>query len=358
MFSGTGMKKKIVVVSTYPPRQCGIAKYTYDLVTHLQKNHSKDYDIRVVSIEPKLHQKADYDKLKEEIGYCDILHIQDTLTWHGNRVAYANFLKAYKGKVIVTLHEVTRENWFRDVAGYVQFIVPNEKMFNEIEPELGQRGLLYNVPHGSTIVEHTSREEARLKLGLTPNKVLIVQPGFYGKDKGMLELVEAIAEIHNGELIFAGGLHPEAPEMHRTYLREVMQKAVSLGVSDKVKFVGKYLSEEELNLYCSASDIIAINHQHIFDCYSASALAKRVLCFGKPLIMSNEARLSEYEDMVNCLKVDNKGEIVDAIKHLASNRELYDKLAKGAKDYAVKTSWNNVAWETARIYGLLYYLAW
>ncbi len=363
MFRGGGIKT-IAMVSTYPPQVCGIGKYTYDLVTHLEKNHSKDYKIKIVQIEPKRHEKEDYVRLKEKIGNCDLVHIQDTLTWYGNRTAYVNFLKEYKGKAIITLHEVGTEqyDWYGDVWRYVQFIVGNDKMYNAVNPLLGGNGMIDVIPLGATISKPIDTKIAREKLGFKVDEKVIVCPGFYGADKGMDEMVEALSILKrdgmNVKLVFAGGIHPNAPQIHWDYLKQVAIRVKELNLFRDITITNRYLSEDEMDLYCSAGDIIAINHKFIFGCLSASALAKRVLSFGKPLIMSNDVRLSEYEDGKNCLRVEGVGDIIKGIKELTLNKGMYDKLGEGAKIYANKTSWDRVAWTHARLYGFLYYLRW
>lgn len=178
----------------------------------------------------------------------------------------------------------------------------------------------------------------------------ITQVGFYGTDKGMLDIVKAIPDIKipNFKIVFAGGFHPLASPQHRPYVRECITTAIKLGVADKVVFVNKLLSENEVDEKILQSDLLILNQQMVFG-YSTSASAHRILTAYKPIVMSQSPKLSEFKDGETCLKCSGD-KIAETINKLYLDKQLCDELAKNAYDYGVSTSFDKIAKRHVEVY--------
>ena len=50
---------EVVVISTFPPRECGIATYTKDLIKSLEKQFDKSFDVKIVALDNE-NQKYRY----------------------------------------------------------------------------------------------------------------------------------------------------------------------------------------------------------------------------------------------------------------------------------------------------------
>ena len=63
-------KRKIIFISTYPEKKCGIASFTQDLVSAIQSGSFKDYEINVCALDTKLNKfgtgSGDYPLYLEE----------------------------------------------------------------------------------------------------------------------------------------------------------------------------------------------------------------------------------------------------------------------------------------------------
>jgi glycosyltransferase involved in cell wall biosynthesis len=254
-------------------------------------------------------------------------------------------------KTVITLHNVPEfqptvyyAGWYNKLNS--QIIVTNKLMERELlkwEPE----ARITTIPLGSTIFTCIDKTEARTILNLPRNKYIITQAGFYGYDKGMLPLIETmpkiLSDIPNAYLVFAGSIHPLAPPIHRDYVRQCIKKAIELNLQNYIKFVGRFLTEEEITQYISASDMLAINHQYVFGLYSSSASAHRVLASGKPIVMNSaDVRLSEFRDGVHCVKVTNEN-LAEKIVSLSKDVRFQQRLCKGAQEYAKETSFPEIA---------------
>jgi len=253
------------------------------------------------------------------------------------------------------MHEIPtydHQSWYNDVPA--TFIFPHNESFKFIKSRFGFNGKYEIIPHGATLFEAVDKDLARQKLNL-PDRFLLVQPGFYSYGKGMKELVEALSllkEEHDPILVFAGGVHPLAIEEDRRFLKKTLTNIVSLGLQKNVIFTGKHLSEEELNLWISAADLVILNHQFVYPAISSSAIGKRVISSGKPCIFGDDPRLSEFEDGVTCLKVksNNPSDIANKIKKLILDHNLGETLGENARQFAQVNSWQEIGNKHLKLY--------
>ena len=277
----------------------------------------------------------------------EIIHIQHAYGYIPEWREMDKYLIPLSKAKIITLHEIPlwpHEHWYDKVD--VNFIVGNEMMERELLKLGVQRDKLTVIPHGATIWNPLSKEESRSKLGLNIlYKHVIVQPGFISWGKGISEVIYAASRVPDTYVVFAGGVHPNATPQDKRYLLQCMKGAKSIGMENRVHFVGSFLSEQELDLWMAAADILILNHQFVYGSYSASAMAKRILCAERPIIMSHDVRLSEYIDKEHCIKVvaEDIKQVESAINKLINNEEYGETLAKNAREYAIRHSWKNMA---------------
>jgi glycosyltransferase involved in cell wall biosynthesis len=373
---------KVAVISTWRVK-CGVARYTEELCNELgklvelkifaEKVHQQPAEdppidpLAATSYVRCWKRREPYDELIKELSAYkpDVIHFQFQSAMYDEslnkpQTPFLELLNQLHGDfpvIYMTFHDVlAREvgefDWYRRALDVVKPITTND---------LAKRELMKwapcspaTVPLGSTLFEPPPKTAARAKLNLSATDFLIVQPGFYGADKGMTELVRSmpplLKTVPNCKLVFAGTLHPLAPAIHKNYMRDCIRLAYRLDLINNVVFLGEFISEEELNLWLGAADIVVLNHTQIFPFIGASAIAKRVLCAGKPLIFNaQDPRLSEFKHMRNCLKI-NGFDFGKAVTLLRENKGLAERLAGEARKYAEDTSFREIARRHLEIY--------
>ncbi len=282
----------------------------------------------------------------------DIVHFQHAYGYANDINGFIKKLRELTVPYIVTFHEIPtyrRPIWEPKI--FCPIIVGNKIMKDGLI-KLGVKEDMVNIiPHGSKEWFSYDKDEARKKLNFQTDKKVLVQPGFTSYGKGMLEVIDACSNIPEIYLVFAGSTHPKLVNMDKNNLIGCMKLAHVRGMTDRVKFTGKYLTDEELNLWCSAADFLILNHQNVYETLSSSAMAKRILDAGRPLIFSYDVRLSEFTEKM-CLKVDstNIEEIRSAIRKLKDDESLCGHLAKQAMYYSTETSWRNMATKHLELY--------
>jgi glycosyltransferase involved in cell wall biosynthesis len=397
---------KVAMVSTLRVN-CGIAKYLEELAYPLSKlcdlkifaevihqqlvenepidpetslNHTRcwkrgePYDYLAVERDdaptPACSLISEINKFRPDIiniQFQNAMYSEDLRSNSSSFIKMVKLLEKYTAPVVITLHDVIAFdpsnglNWY-SALGDTPFIVTN-KMEQEELKKWAPSSKSYVIPLGATLFEPKEKWVSQRKMGLPEwNNILethksadlnrrnfyIIQPGFYGADKGMLYLINQMPEINRkipeANLVFAGSIHPLAPEGHRAYVKECLKRALVIRAQGgKVTFIPKFFSDDELNTVLSAADVLVLNHdQSLY--VGSSAIAKRTLYAGKPLIFSDlDPRLSEFEDRKHCLKIGLTRNFSEAVWEIYNSPSLREKLISGAREYANETSFKKIA---------------
>jgi len=371
---------KIAIVSTFRT-MCGIALYTENLVNELSKLtelkvfaeilEPPQTEIGPIDANIKINFERCWNRYrhfedleKKIIEYSpDIVHIQfvaglfNELSFNPNS-QFHRFLSnvRQKGiKVIITLHDVPGEfsnppqllQWYKNLNAH--FIGINNEMVGGLKKwYLDAQATV--IPIGSIRFTPYDKNNARKVLKLSEKDFILTQVGFYGADKGMLEIIQSLPKISipNFKLAFAGGFHPLATAFYKPYVGECIKTAIKLGVANKIIFVCKLLSEDEINLWASATDFLIVNLKSIFG-YSGSASIKRTLIAGKPILIGDDSRLSEFKDNINCVKI-SQDNIAEKIMWLYNHPEIQKVIIEGALKYSRETTFDIVAKKHMEVY--------
>ena len=363
---------KVAQISTFRT-ECGVGKYCEEISGEL----SKLVELKVfaeilsppqtetepikgsedVNFERCWQRYHGYDNLQQKILEYkpDICHIQfvsglfSSLDYDPNS-QLQKFVKTLHQngiKTVFTFHDVPEffnnapqlGQWYANLKS--SFIVMNPSQVQGLKKWYPNADI-HEIPLGTPIIDHV-KNWSKKPIENT-GEFWITQVGFYGIDKGMLGIIKAIPNIKIPKLrvIFAGGFHPLASPQHRPYVYECIKTAVKLGVQDKITFVNKLLSEDEIDKWTLQSNFLILNQQMVFG-YSTSASAHRILTASLPIIMSNSPKLSEFENGKVCLKCD-ESQISETINNLYDDKVIMrPKLAKGAYNYGLSTTFDKIA---------------
>jgi hypothetical protein len=200
------------------------------------------------------------------------------------------------------------------------------------------------IPHGSYKIPDISIEAAREMLGMkemgigADDKIGFIF-GFQSYGKNYSELAD-VAKRVGMKLIISGAKHERIK-------KNILDSNV---IKDRnVIFLDRFLTELEVNLYALASDVLLFNYPKQ-DHYSVSGALHRVIGARRPCILSDTrhfADVNEYDDGVLKFIPGDKG---DLERKILEGLEKGDELGQKARDYAERTSWENVAKEHLRIY--------
>jgi glycosyltransferase involved in cell wall biosynthesis len=252
-------------------------------------NHGASFSLDILA--PKTWKKT----AEEIIKFKPNVLIMD---WHWQRVfAYNYIIKQIRNlpcKVIVICHEpFTRrklqkkfsELSLKKVLKKADICIvhskSHQKIIQEIAPEANILKLF--LPVNEVLYRSIDKKSAKRTLGIKGNVLLFF--GYVREDKGLKYLISAVSRASKQisvTLLIVG----EFSGNKEHYLTEIKK----LNLTDKVRIVDGYVSNEEAATYFSAADILAVP-------YTAdvpSAVISTAYAFGKPAISSNLPSLAEY----------------------------------------------------------------
>jgi len=373
--------KRIAYVTTYPPRECGIATFTYDLsqaintlgvfarptiiaINDSRLNLGKPYSKEVKFIIEQ-HDKASYLAAAEYINNSDIalVSLQHEFGIYGTESGKDNwdgsfvldFLRALKKPVVTTMHTVLKKpNDFQlkaiqEIAQRSDRIVLMARNSRRIlEPVYGiSRDKMAFIHHGAPDVPFHGSDYFKRVFGLSGREVLMTF-GFLSPGKGIEHVLNAMPEVvkKHPEVIYliVGATHPvvrkEAGERYRRELQKLVKKN---GLSGNVKFVNQYLTLNQLILFLRATNIYLAPQlnpeQYVSGTVAyAAAFGKAIIStrfrYARSILRNGRGILVPFNDDVSIANALN--EILD---HPQKKRDLEEAIYI----YSRKMTWHNVA---------------
>jgi len=277
----TNGKMNIGFLSTYPPRECGLATFTEDLINEIDKigpvrssviavSNGEVYDDPRVGYKLSQHQRAEYFRTALWINnHLDLLVIEHEYGIFGGECGeyILDLAKNLKIPYIITTHTILQDpspkqrtvlkNLGRLSTGVVTMAensIPILAKVYDIEPDK-----VTVIPHGVPILPVKPREQLKIDHDLAGRHV-ISSFGLLSPAKGIEYGIEAVAQVvtkfDNLVYLILGKTHPAVKQFRgESYRQSLMELAESLGVQDNVRFVDKYLTKEEVMTYLNMSDI-------------------------------------------------------------------------------------------------------
>lgn len=307
---------RIILVSTWNIN-CGIATYTKYLWDDLSKISNNSFIVNPINdgrLKHKIKSKGGLTHIQHEFGIIPTL-------------------PRIKGKVIITWHTISRNmndtiKEFESNYDVIGHIVHSECARQDIVTSKD----VWTVPHGSTLIPEMKKEDARRLLGININMPIGFVFGFQSGDKNYERLVEAAKKtgIH---IIISGAPHH-------------LINSESIENNRNVTFINRFLTEDYVNLYSLASDVLLFDYT-AKDHFSVSGALHRIIGAGRPIVCSDIRHFSDIKHNENCLKFKNQNNLEKCIKRALDNSE---RLSLAARKYAEKTSWDKIAKQHVEIY--------
>jgi len=273
--------RKIAFLSTYPPRECGLATFTEDLVKEMEKMpFIRPSVIAVVNREEYINPEVEYklsqhDRMSYLMtalwanDHADLLVIEHEYGIFGGECGeyILELAKRLKIPFIVTTHTVLMEpspkqrTVLRDLGRLSTKVVTMAE--SSIPILAGTYGIepkkLVFIPHGVPTMNVEPRDTLKANYGLY-NKHVVSSFGLISPAKGLEYGIEAVAKVaadyENLVYLILGKTHPCVKESSgEKYRQSLMDLAEDLGVKNNIRFIDKYLTKEEVITYLHLSDM-------------------------------------------------------------------------------------------------------
>jgi len=375
-------KVRVAYVSTYPPRECGIATYTQHLVDAVStfcaravtspsviavndRGGHYDYEIRV-KCQIDAQDIRSYEKAAQYVNAsdADVVNLQHEYgIFGGDWGEYVTeFLQGIKKPVITTLHTVLDEP-VPDARKVLERILDHSNSVVVMaQVGIGILERLYGnharriqyIPHGCPNVPRIGTAMTQRSLGLK-DRVVLSTFGLLSRSKGMEYAIEALPRIvkeHPSVLyLIIGETHPEVRKFEGESYRQLLLDLVeSLGVEKNVRFVNRFLAENELIRYLQATDVYVIpypNREQI-----SSGTLSYALSTGKAIVTTPFLQAEEVISSGAALECEFKDSdsIAEGVNTLLKDDRIHERLGRTAYEYSRAMIWPNVAMSYVNVF--------
>jgi glycosyltransferase involved in cell wall biosynthesis len=275
------------LVSTYPPRRCGIATFTHDLARttsnrevvalHPPEQAAAAYPLEVHHRIRK-DESADYLKVARDLGRCvDIVSIQHEYgIWGGVDGGHViDFVRALDVPSVATLHTVLQRptagqrHVLSDLVARTDATVVMSNSAADLLTGVYavDRGRVHVIPHGVPDLPLVNAEMVKPGLGVDGRMVLL-SFGLLGPGKGYELALAALPEVISAHptalYVIVGATHPDLivreGEAYRQGLAEIVKR---LGLQGHVRFVDRFVGRVELTQWLEAADIFVTPYPNL-----------------------------------------------------------------------------------------------
>ena len=372
---------EILFITSYPPRECGIATYSQDLIKSLKNKFSNSLSLKVCALEtgdatymyPEevkyvLNTSSDdeYKQLALKINADEsikIVLVQHEFGFYREKEeAFVQFLYELTKPVAVVFHTVLPHPDERlklkvdNIAGVCEsIIVMTHTSADILVADYGiSEQKVKVIAHGTHLVQHLSKKFLKKKYGLSKRKVLTTF-GLLSSGKSIettLEALPAIVETHP-EVMFLiiGKTHPEVVKSEGEKYREMLEEKVKqLNLFDNVRFVNQYLPLPELLEYLQLTDIYLFTTNDPNQAVSGTfAYAMSCAC---PIISTPIPHAKEVltEDTGIIFDFRNAEQLSASVLRLLNDEPFRKNISCNTLQNIVSTAWENSAVSHARLF--------
>lgn len=368
------LKTSVLMLTTFPPRECGIATYSKDLMESVNKVFGNSCAIEICPLYDDKHpleQTADfhyslntnspnsYKKLAFKINTNNVIKLvmiqHEFGLYNGYSDDFVAFLKSLEKPTIVALHTVLPnpdlilKQHVRDIASCVKTVTVMTNTSKTILTE--DYGIAPSnievITHGTHLIKHKDKKKIKENYGLEQKTVLSTF-GLLGPGKSIETTLEALPELVKEfpKIMFLvlGKTHPNLVKNGDDPYREfLIQKTKDLKLGSHVKFVNEFLPLDTLLDYLQLTDIYLFTSKDRNQAVSGT-FAYAMSC-GCPIISTPMPHAKEFLSESKGLLFDfgDSQQLQGQLRTLLNDKTKRKKLGLNGLHASSATCWENSA---------------
>ncbi|MBK8882975.1 MAG: glycosyltransferase [Bacteroidales bacterium] len=365
---------EILFLTSYPPRECGIATYSQDLIKALDNKFSNSLSLKVCALESgdtdykypdevkyvlKTSLQESYNDLAININNDDCVNI--VLIQHEfgffrvQENAFLRFLSVLSKPVLIVFHTVLPhpDTSLKQQIGSIAEVCASVIVMTNNSAEIlvndygVNDGKISVIAHGTHLVSHLGKSVLKKKYGLTGRKVLTTF-GLLSSGKSIETTLKALPAIvkANPDVLFLviGKTHPEVVkaegEIYRKSLEEIIIQSEMTGY---VKFVNSYLALPELLEYLQLTDIYLFTTRDPNQAVSGTFVY--AMSCGCPIISTPIPHAKEVltPDTGIIFDFGNSEQLASGVIRLLNDDQLRRSISTNILQKIVSSAWENSA---------------
>jgi glycosyltransferase involved in cell wall biosynthesis len=309
---------------------------------------------------------ADYGHAARALNDCgvDVVSIQHEYgIWGGDDGVYVlDFVRALRIPAVATLHTVLRHPTLsqRRILSELVDASAATVVMSQAAASLLTRAYAVDptrldiVAHGVPDLPLVAPDTVKPRLGLQGRQV-ILSFGLLGPGKGYESAIAAMPAVvkamPSATYVILGATHPDL--LHRegeAYRRRLEATAATLGVTDHVRFVDRFVGRVELGAWLEAADIFVTPYPNLEQIVSGTL--SYAMGAGKAIVSTPYAYASERlaDGRGRLVPAGSPDALAEAFIKLLQHPELRASLGRRAYEYSRGMVWPEVGGEYRRVF--------
>jgi glycosyltransferase involved in cell wall biosynthesis len=365
---------EILFITSYPPRECGIATYSQDLIFALNNKFRKSFDIKICALENQndnyiYNEKVDFvletdnqnsylelaENINENSNISMVLIQHEFGLFKSNSDDFVAFLKSINKPIIVAFHTVLpnpddllKENVQKIDQIVESFIVMTKSSAKILVNDYAiANDKIAVIPHGTHLVEHSNKDILKEKYKFEGRKIISTF-GLLSSGKCIETSINALREIvkKHPEVLFLviGKTHPNVVKNDGEKYRDSLEaKIKALKLTKYVQFINQYLPLNDLLEYLQLTDIYLFTSKDRNQAVSGT-FSYAISC-GCPIISTPIPHAVEVLQNGTGIIIDfeNPKQLAEQVNILLENEQLRKEISSNGIHKLAPTAWENSA---------------
>lgn len=365
---------EVVFITSFPPRECGIATFSNDLKEALNQQFDKSFSVEICALETNSEQHSyplqpkfilntecrnSFAKTAFAINKDSLVKlvvIQHEFGFFAkNKAEFLQLVDYIQQPIVVVFHTVlpcpdqSLKNDIQNIINLVAAVVVmtrNAALILQNQYEIDSRKISI-IAHGTHLVPPIDRNTLKAKYHFS-NKKILSTFGLLGATKNIETTLEALPNIvaKHPEVLFLvlGKTHPTLLKNEGETYREMLQEKVkTLQMENHVRFINEYLPLPTLLEYLLLTDVYLFTSKDPNQAVSGT-FSYAVSC-GCPVISTPIPHAKEVLSNNSGLIIDfeNPKQLSNTVIDLLDNDALRSEISSNGLHQMASTAWQNAS---------------
>jgi glycosyltransferase involved in cell wall biosynthesis len=372
---------EIIFITSYPPRECGIATYSQDLINALNSKFENAFECSICALEMSLEQhhypkqpkfvlntseQNSFSKVAFQINRdinIEVVVIQHKFGFFYDMEDYFKLFYSIIIKPIVfcfhtvlpnpnaALKERVKEMAAR--ANSIIVMTNNSKQILMVDYDIPSFKIIV-IPHGTHLVKPLKEEGLREKYNLE-EKLILTTFGLLSSGKGiettLYALPKIIKEYSNIIFLILGKTHPTVVQQEGESYRNKLENIIDeLKLSAHVRFVNEYLHLPELQEYLQLTDVYlftSIDKNQAVSGTFSYVVSSGCSVIATPIPHACEV-LSDNTGII--IDFENPEQLSNSVLSLLNDEGYRKSICMNALHKMASTAWQNAALKHVKLF--------
>jgi glycosyltransferase involved in cell wall biosynthesis len=365
---------EVLVITSYPPRECGIANYSSDLIRALNNKFNHGFRLKVCALETESEKHSYVENVDYRLNTTDV-HSYDELAvlvnnnglikmvliqhefgfFKGHEDSLLNLIHNLDVPTIITFHTVLPQpnpilklQVQHMVAAAQAITVMTQSAAHILQNDYGiVPHKIKVIAHGTHLIHNMDKQLLKQKYGFGKRFILSTF-GLMSSGKSIETTLNALPAIiaKNPDVLFLviGKTHPTVVKQEGEKYRIMLEaKVETLNLKKHVTFINQYLPVSDLLEYLQLTDIYLFTSKDPNQAVSGT-FSYAIGC-GCPVISTPIPHAREVlgNDVGILIDFEHSEQLAQEVIRLLGDKQLRENLTANGLHKIVSTAWENVA---------------